>query len=68
MKNNREDMNMKKLYKSVDDRKLCGVCGGIAEYFGIDSTIVRLIMVIIGLASAGTAVVFYLIAAAIMPE
>lgn len=30
---------MKKLYKSDVDRKLCGVCGGIAEYFGIDSTI-----------------------------
>ena len=64
----KEDMNMKKLYKSATDKKLCGVCGGIAEYFGIDSTIVRLIMVIIGLASAGTAVVFYLIAEAIMPE
>lgn len=59
---------MKKLYKSVNDRKLCGVCGGIAEYFGIDSTIVRLIFVIIGLASAGTVLLFYLIAAAIMPE
>ena len=58
----------KKLYKIEQGKKLDGVCGGIAEYFDIDSTIVRLIMVIIGLASAGTAVVFYLIAAAIMPE
>lgn len=64
----KEDMNMKKLYKSATDKKLCGVCGGIAEYFGIDSTIVRLIMVIVGLASAGTAAIFYLVAAAIMPE
>lgn len=59
---------MKKLYKSVNDRKLCGVCGGIAEYFGIDSNVVRLIFVIVGLASAGTAALFYLAAAVIMPE
>ena len=38
---------MKKLYKSDVDRKLCGVCGGIAEYLGIDSTIVRLIWLVI---------------------
>lgn len=63
-----EDLDMKKLYKSVEDRKLCGVCGGIAEYFGIDSNVVRLIFVIVGLASAGTAALFYLAAAVIMPE
>ena len=34
----------KKLYKSSTDKKLCGVCGGLAKYFGIDSTIVRLIL------------------------
>jgi phage shock protein PspC (stress-responsive transcriptional regulator) len=33
---------MKKLYRSVVDRKIGGVCGGIAEYFGIDPTMVRL--------------------------
>lgn len=59
---------MKKLYKSINDRKLCGVCGGIAEYFGIDSTLVRLIFVIVGLVSAGTALLFYLIAAVVMPD
>ena len=34
---------MKKLYRSRKDRVFAGVCGGIAEYLGIDSTIVRLI-------------------------
>jgi len=34
----------KKLYKSVKDRKLTGVCGGIAEYFDIDSSIVRIVV------------------------
>ena len=37
----------KKLCKSKDNKKLCGVCGGIAEYFGIDATIVRLILVLL---------------------
>lgn len=39
----------RKLYKSETDRKILGVCGGIADYFGIDSTIVRLIVVFITL-------------------
>lgn len=57
---------MKKLCKSETDRWLCGVCGGIAEYFGIDSTVVRLIFVVFGLVSVG--VLFYIIAALIMPR
>ena len=56
---------MKKLYRSNSDRKICGVCGGIGEYFGIDSTIVGLIFFVFGLVSVG--VVFYLLAALIMP-
>lgn len=57
---------MKKLYKSERDRKICGVCGGIAEYFGIDSTVVRLVFVLFGLMSVG--VVFYILAALLMPN
>ena len=56
---------MKKLYKSRTDKKLCGVCGGIAEYLEVDSTIVRLITVIIALA-CGSGVLAYIIAALIM--
>lgn len=36
----------KKLYRSTTDRKIAGVCGGLAEYFGIDSTLVRIIFAI----------------------
>lgn len=57
---------MKKLCKSNYDRKICGVCGGIGEYLGIDPTVVRLIFVIFGLVSVG--VIFYIIAAVLMPE
>ena len=40
---------MKKLFRSSTDRKICGVCGGIAEYFNIDSTLVRLGVVLLSL-------------------
>ncbi len=37
---------MKKLYKSTTDRMVCGVCGGIAEYFNVDSSLIRLAWVL----------------------
>ena len=40
----------KKLYKSDKDKKICGVCGGIANYFDVDPTIIRLAWVIFTLA------------------
>ena len=60
-------MNKKKLYKSNKDKKLCGVCGGLADYFDIDSTIVRLIWVFL-VFCVGTGILAYLVAALIMPE
>ncbi|MFR8615765.1 MAG: PspC domain-containing protein [Hominilimicola sp.] len=58
---------MKKLYKSDVDRKPCGVCGGIAEYLGIDSTIVRLIWVVL-VVFFGTGILAYIIAALVIPD
>ena len=57
----------KKLFKSQTDRKLCGVCGGIAEYFEIDSTIVRLILIAFTILG-GSGVLAYIIAALVMPN
>ena len=57
---------MKKLTRS-EDRKLLGVCGGIAEYFELDPTIVRLLWVLFCLLG-GSGVLAYIIAALIMPE
>ncbi len=57
----------KRLYRSVYDRKIGGVCGGIAEFFGIDSTIVRLVLVLLVLLF-GTGVLAYIIAWIIIPE
>lgn len=56
---------MKKLYKS-NNRMICGVCAGVAEFLGIDPTIVRLLWAVLGL--SGTGIVLYIIAALIMPE
>ena len=57
----------KKIYRSVSDRKISGVCAGFAEYFNIDPTIIRIIWVITSLfAFAG--VVAYLVCALIIPE
>lgn len=55
-------MKDKKLYKSPD-KKLCGVCGGIADYFNIDPTLVRIIAAAIALYSIGVAAVVYLVLA-----
>ena len=57
----------KKLYKSNTDKKLCGVCGGIAEYLNMDSTVVRLITVL-GILFVGCGLLAYLIAALVMPN
>ena len=56
---------MKKLYKS-NNRMICGVCAGIAEYLGIDPTVVCLIWAALGL--TGTGILLYIIAALVMPE
>ena len=57
----------KRLYKSNGNKMLCGVCGGIAEYFNIDPTLVRLGWVVFSLA-AGSGLLAYIIAAIIIPD
>ena len=57
----------KKLYKSETNKMLAGVCGGIAEYFNIDSTLVRLGWVVFSLLG-GSGLLAYIIAAIIMPD
>lgn len=57
----------KKLYKSVTDKKVSGVCGGIAEYFDIDSTLVRLAWILF-ICLGGSGILAYIIAAIVMPK
>ncbi len=58
----------KKLKRSTVDRKFSGVCGGLAEYTGIDSTIIRLAWAGITLAACGTGIILYIAASIIIPE
>lgn len=61
-------MNKKKLYRTEGtDSKLCGVCGGIAEYFEIDPTIIRLLWVVITL-MGGCGIIAYIVCALVMPK
>ena len=57
----------KKLYKSKVDKKFAGVCGGIAEYFDLDSTIVRLVAILL-IFGWGSGLLAYIIAALVMPD
>jgi len=58
-------MEPKKLYKSRTDKKIWGVCGGIAAYFNVDATIIRLIWAVLVLCY-GTGLLAYLIAALVL--
>lgn len=57
----------KKLYRSVTDKKLCGVCAGVAEYFNVDPTLVRLAWALVSI-FAGAGIVAYIVCAIIIPE
>lgn len=59
-------MEPRRLYKSRTNRVLFGVCGGIGEYFNVDPTLIRLIMLLLG--CTGTGILAYIIAAIIIPE
>lgn len=57
----------KKLYRSRTDKKICGVCGGLAKYLNMDVTIMRLIAVLLVLAGC-SGLLIYIICALVIPE
>lgn len=57
----------KKFYRSQKDRKLTGVCGGLSEYFGVDSTFVRLGFILLSFL-AGFGVFLYVVLSIITPK
>lgn len=59
---------MKKLTKSKENAKISGVCSGIAEYFGVDPTLVRVAYLIFTFLGIGSPVILYIILAWIMPD
>ncbi|MBW9146582.1 PspC domain-containing protein [Clostridium sp. CM027] len=56
----------KKLYKSTTNKQIDGVCGGIAEYFDIDATVIRLAWVLLTLIY-GIGILFYIICCVVLP-
>jgi phage shock protein C len=58
----------KKLYLSDTDKKLFGVCGGLGEYFNLDSTIIRLLWVFLCIPTLFLGVLAYFIAAMVIPK
>ena len=57
----------KKLYRNTDSKIIAGVCSGIAEYDGVDPTVVRILWILF-CAIGGSGILAYIIAAIIMPE
>ena len=57
----------KRLYRSRNDRMLAGVCAGLADYFGVDPTIVRILFVLFALAG-GPGLILYIILMLVIPE
>jgi len=60
-------MENKRLYKTEDNKMICGVCNGVAEYFNADPSIVRLLWALFA-CCAGTGLVIYIVAAIILPD
>ena len=61
-------MSDKRLYRSSTKYMLAGVCGGIAEYFNIDPTLIRLAWIILTCMGFGTGIIAYIIAAIVIPK
>ncbi|MBK4731688.1 PspC domain-containing protein [Oxynema sp. CENA135] len=59
-------MNSKRLYRSQRNKQIAGVCSGVAQYFGIDPTVVRLAFVLLAL-MGGPGLVLYLIMWVLIP-
>lgn len=60
-------MNGKRLFRSSTNQMLCGVCAGIAEYFALDPTLIRLAWVVLTCIGIFPGIIAYLIAAVIIP-
>lgn len=63
-------MNNKKLFRSTTNRMVCGVCGDLGDFFGIDATVIRILYVLVSLfLGAGfLGLILYFILAVIIPE
>jgi len=61
-------MAKKRLYRSIKDRKIAGVCGGMAEYFDVDPTVVRLLWALSLILGIFPSIIAYIICWVVIPE
>lgn len=59
---------MKKLYRSRRDKKLFGLCGGLAEMLNVDATLLRILLIVITVFSSGTLILVYILAGLVVPK
>ena len=60
-------MTTKRLTRSPDDRWIAGICGGLAEYTGLDATLIRVVLLVATILGAGSLIVIYLICWLLIP-
>ncbi|MGB0714880.1 MAG: PspC domain-containing protein [Phycisphaerae bacterium] len=58
----------KPLRRSVKERLIAGICGGLAEYFDLDPTVVRVAYVLLSILGVGTGLIVYIILWLVIPE
>lgn len=59
---------MKKLYRSRQDKKLMGLCGGVAQLLNVDPTLVRVLFIVAVIFSSGSLIVIYILAGLVVPK
>ncbi|MWC31001.1 PspC domain-containing protein [Paenibacillus sp. MMS18-CY102] len=59
---------MSKMYRSYRDKKLFGLCGGLAEWMGVDATLIRILMIVLAVFSGGVVIPIYILAAFVVPR
>lgn len=59
---------LKKLYRSTRDKKLFGLCGGLAEMLNVDATLLRILLIIVTVFTSGAVILIYLIAGWVVPK
>lgn len=59
---------MKKFYRSSRDKKLFGLCGGLAEMINVDATLLRILLIVVTIFSSGLIILIYIIAGLVVPK
>lgn len=59
---------MKKLYRSSRDKKILGLCGGLAEMLNVDATLLRILLIIVTIITGGGVILIYLLAGLVVPK